>query len=174
MSKIYKVKCQMLRIKKVKCQKSIRSNVKCQKLIRSNVKCQKSMRLILTERTFGVPPVIFLIKWNIWPLSIGTFMKRIFHPFQQEKPMFPDIWRGTSNNQWNFRNFMIGSFWMTKKENLFNQPCTLLEENKDIWTVIVSQSSFCHLRKISFEFSFHRNSISSDKDNIRPMDRHTR
>ena len=43
-----------------KCQKSIRSNIKCQKSIRSNVKCQKSIRLILTERTSRVPPVIFL------------------------------------------------------------------------------------------------------------------
>ena len=48
---------------------------------------------------------------------------------------------------------------------------SLLEEDKDVWTVIVLQSSFCHLGKISFEFSFHRNSISCDKDNIRPMDR---
>ena len=41
--------------------KSIRSNVQCQKSIRSNVKCQDSIRLILTERTSGVPQVIFMI-----------------------------------------------------------------------------------------------------------------
>ena len=35
------------------------SNVK--KSIRSNVKCQKSIRLILTERTSGVPPVNFYL-----------------------------------------------------------------------------------------------------------------
>ena len=33
--------------------------MKCQKSIGSNVKCQKSIRLILTEHTSGVPPVIF-------------------------------------------------------------------------------------------------------------------
>ena len=53
------VNCQKSIRSNVKCQKSIRSNVKCQKSIRSNVKCQKSIRLILTERTSGVPPVIF-------------------------------------------------------------------------------------------------------------------
>ena len=41
--------------------KSIRSNLKCQKSTRSNVKCRKSIKLILTERTSGVPPVIFEI-----------------------------------------------------------------------------------------------------------------
>ena len=41
MSKINKVKCQLSKINKVKCQKSI--------------------RLILTERTSGVPPVIFFL-----------------------------------------------------------------------------------------------------------------
>ena len=53
------VKCQKSIRSNVKCQKSIRSNVKCKKSIRSNVKCQKSIRIILTERTSGVPPVIF-------------------------------------------------------------------------------------------------------------------
>ena len=55
------VKCQKSIRSNVKCQKSIRSNVKCKKSIRSNVKCQKSIRIILTERTSGVPPVIFHI-----------------------------------------------------------------------------------------------------------------
>ena len=59
MSKINKVKSQMSKINKVKCQMSKINKVKCQKSIRSNVKCQKSIRLILTERTSGVPPVIF-------------------------------------------------------------------------------------------------------------------
>ena len=33
--------------------------------MRSNVKCQKSIRLILTERTSGVPPVIFILYWGV-------------------------------------------------------------------------------------------------------------
>ena len=59
MSKINKVKCQMSKINKVKCQMSKINKVKCHKSIRSNVKCQKSIRLILTERTSGVPPIIY-------------------------------------------------------------------------------------------------------------------
>ena len=62
------VKNQEGQLSNVKNQQGQKSNVKikkvkCQKLIRSNVKCKKSIRLILTERTSGVPPVIFNIYW---------------------------------------------------------------------------------------------------------------
>ena len=61
MSKINKVKCQMSKINKVKCQKSI--------------------RLITTERTSGVPPVIFYYDSHhrgvsTWNDIIGTLSEK--------------------------------------------------------------------------------------------------
>ena len=128
------VKCQKSIRSNVKCQKSIRSNVKCKKSIRSNVKCQKSIRIILTERTSGVPPVIFFLEFISCVVdNYSLILISILSPCMHRKILCPkDI----------SVIFLIG--WFPREILLRGVQWSEGSDNKEYWESVATKGFPCN------------------------------